>query len=399
MTDPVIRSAITNAGNTFIATKVQSNQAISLTRFVLANVPTITETTPVDLNASLPDAQYRVWDGGVTRTSKSDADTVVFSLSLDTTVGDFDANFFGLLSDDDTLVAVSYMTPIHKRKNDPATGKQGNMIVRSMLVKFTNAAAALNITVPVESWQIDFQAQVSQVGADLTAHLSAADPHSVYYLKTTVDQKFTDHEGASNPHPVYYLKSAVDQKFTDHEGAGNPHPVYLTQAEGDGRYVLQGGAIPVGLMSFFAGTTPPSGWLEANGASLSTSTYAQLFSAIGYTHGGSGSTFNLPNAQRRVMRGAGSGLSVGQTQNHAIQNITGEFQITDDYIARPWPSINHAGAFYGVNWANQAFGNAGYDAVGTQYSKTGFDASRVVSTADETRADGIILLPIIYYGS
>ena len=52
---------------------------------------------------------------------------------------------------------------------------------------------------------------------------------------------------------------------------------------------------PVGTIVTFAGSTPPSGWLQANGASLSTSTYAQLFSVIGYTFGGSGANFNLPD--------------------------------------------------------------------------------------------------------
>jgi len=31
--------------------------------------------------------------------------------------------------------------------------------------------------------------------------------------------------------------------------------------------------------------TCPTGWLETNGASVSTTTYASLFSAIGYMYG------------------------------------------------------------------------------------------------------------------
>lgn len=52
---------------------------------------------------------------------------------------------------------------------------------------------------------------------------------------------------------------------------------------------------PVGTLVTFAGTTAPAGWVKADGSSLSTSTYSQLFSVIGYTFGGSGASFSLPN--------------------------------------------------------------------------------------------------------
>nr|VFJ90782.1 MAG: Phage Tail Collar Domain [Candidatus Kentron sp. LFY] len=170
----------------------------------------------------------------------------------------------------------------------------------------------------------------------------------------------------------------------EHLNASNPHTQYLKSSE-----------FPFGSVIPFAGMVLPPGFLEANGASLSTAAYPELYAAIGNTHGGDGNTFYLPNAQRRVIRGAGSGLSVGTTQNHAIQNITGAFRITDDVISNPWPAVNHTGAFYGLDCGYQGISNAGYGGAGTVCTTTGFDASRVVSTADETRVDGIILLQII----
>jgi microcystin-dependent protein len=47
----------------------------------------------------------------------------------------------------------------------------------------------------------------------------------------------------------------------------------------------------------------PTGWLYCDGSSLSTSTYADLFSAIGYTYGGSGPSFNAPDLRGRVAAG------------------------------------------------------------------------------------------------
>ena len=64
-------------------------------------------------------------------------------------------------------------------------------------------------------------------------------------------------------------------------------------------------ALPAGMIAPFAMTTPPTGWLECNGAAISRSTYATLFAAIGTVHGaGDGSsTFNLPDLRASFIRG------------------------------------------------------------------------------------------------
>ena len=71
-------------------------------------------------------------------------------------------------------------------------------------------------------------------------------------------------------------------------------------------------AIPSGAVLYFAGQTAPSGWLKANGAAVSRSTYAALFAAIGTTYGtGDGrSTFNLPDLRGEFVRGWDDGRGV-----------------------------------------------------------------------------------------
>lgn len=63
-------------------------------------------------------------------------------------------------------------------------------------------------------------------------------------------------------------------------------------------------AVPPGFVLPFAAVTPPAGWLRANGAAVSRTTYAALFAAIGTTYGaGDGSsTFNLPDARGEFPR-------------------------------------------------------------------------------------------------
>ncbi len=53
--------------------------------------------------------------------------------------------------------------------------------------------------------------------------------------------------------------------------------------------------IPPGTILMFAGNTAPSGWLPCDGSLVSTTTYANLFSALSYTYGGSGAQFALPD--------------------------------------------------------------------------------------------------------
>ena len=56
-----------------------------------------------------------------------------------------------------------------------------------------------------------------------------------------------------------------------------------------------------------------SGFFLCNGASVSTVTAPKLFAIIGYTYGGSGANFNLPDFQGMFIRGAGSKTTGGVT--------------------------------------------------------------------------------------
>lgn len=73
---------------------------------------------------------------------------------------------------------------------------------------------------------------------------------------------------------------------------------------------------PPGMIGYFAGGSVPTGWLYANGAAVSRSTYTALFSAIGSTYGaGNGSsTFNLPDLRGMFLRAwdGGRGIDVGR---------------------------------------------------------------------------------------
>lgn len=72
-------------------------------------------------------------------------------------------------------------------------------------------------------------------------------------------------------------------------------------------------SVPVGTVTFFAASAPPSGYLECNGSVISTSTYAALFAVIGYTFGSVG-IFRVPDLRGLFPRGwdHGSGVDPGR---------------------------------------------------------------------------------------
>ena len=84
---------------------------------------------------------------------------------------------------------------------------------------------------------------------------------------------------------------------------------------------------PTGSIAFMTHTTLPYGYLKANGAAISRTTYANLFALIGTTFGvGDGSTkFNLPDLRGEFIRGfddgrgVDSGRVLGSSQTDAFQ--------------------------------------------------------------------------------
>jgi microcystin-dependent protein len=91
------------------------------------------------------------------------------------------------------------------------------------------------------------------------------------------------------------------------------------------------------------------GWLKCDGRQVSTSDFNLLFQVIGYTFGGSGNQFNLPNTFGKVLGSANNiyppgtdigsathALSIGElpVHNHGTQTNTaqpsGNLELTSD---------------------------------------------------------------------
>lgn len=139
-----------------------------------------------------------------------------------------------------------------------------------------------------------------------------------------------------------------------------------------------------GAVQWFACNTPPTNWLECNGAAVSRTTYAALFGRIGTVFGvGDGSTtFNVPELRGEFVRGWDNGRGIDPAR------VFGSAQ-TDEF-----ESHTHT-----VNGANSYLSTAGGGAVAnTPGADFSAGASVVLDPTggSETRPRNIALLPCIH---
>ena len=141
----------------------------------------------------------------------------------------------------------------------------------------------------------------------------------------------------------------------------------------------------VGMTAYFAVDNIPTGWIAFD--EIATQVTEQRYPEL-YRHlvGKYGSIARVPKVADRFLRNAGNGLSVGQTQEDAIRDITG--QITT-YRRTDRPSLKMpSGAFKMLERVNGSMGNGG----GDDWAMTvNFAASNVVQTANENRPKSLIL--------
>ena len=111
-----------------------------------------------------------------------------------------------------------------------------------------------------------------------------------------------------------------------------------TKAESDDKFALKTeltDGLPIGAyLSYPSQKTIPAGFLIADGRSLKKEEYTELFDVIGYTYGGSGQNFNLPNfADGKFMRGiGGKAAPLGTAQQDELKSHIHNVSVnTDSY--------------------------------------------------------------------
>lgn len=120
--------------------------------------------------------------------------SVVYSVTLGADVGDYDFNWIGLANKATGTLAMIIHAPT-QRKIKNANGQQGNVLVRSMLMEYSGAREATEITTPAETWQIDFTARLAAMDGrqrreNIDLYGAAAFFDSGYLVAKTGNQFF-----------------------------------------------------------------------------------------------------------------------------------------------------------------------------------------------------------------
>jgi hypothetical protein len=139
---------------------------------VFANIDGLdVNNEPVDRVETMPAPEDIMDTRTVTRSGYVNTNQVVYSIVLDSGVGDYDFNWVGLIDDEGVLIAATYVPLISKRKS--TGGVQGNNLTRNFLIAYSGIQSTTAINVPAETWQIDFTARLD--GIDERERLSNFD--------------------------------------------------------------------------------------------------------------------------------------------------------------------------------------------------------------------------------
>jgi microcystin-dependent protein len=95
----------------------------------------------------------------------------------------------------------------------------------------------------------------------------------------------------SNPAPIFDLPVFIPENWS----------VGVDTTSSSSNYSLYN---LIGQITMFEGSTPPTNWVWCDGTQYPTSEYPELFGFIGYTYGGSGANFAVPNCLGKSPYGA-----------------------------------------------------------------------------------------------
>ncbi|EHZ3970209.1 phage tail protein [Salmonella enterica] len=154
------QAVITKVFSEWKAQQAINNQPVTLDEFIFAYIPGLDTDKPIDNTETIPAADKIVDRLPVSKTGVVNENSVVYSVTLGADVGDYDFNWIGLANKATGTLAMIIHAPT-QRKIKNANGQQGNVLVRSMLMEYSGAREATEITTPAETWQIDFTARLA----------------------------------------------------------------------------------------------------------------------------------------------------------------------------------------------------------------------------------------------
>lgn len=170
----------------------------------------------------------------------------------------------------DTLTIEHRSVGINTTTNSfsPALDVNGSVKITESLLLVSTSTTSLNV----------FGGGIVQKSFTVTEHLSVVGESTMTGLISVGSSSGSGTIINPNRHDTYDLGSSTkyfrNLYVSNIVGAGTSRP---------------------GMIVAYGSNIAPMGWLLCNGSEYSTTIYSTLYSVIGYTYGGSGSTFNVPN--------------------------------------------------------------------------------------------------------
>lgn len=173
---------ITNAFETYWQGCLTDQVPVVLDEVVLADIPNLDISAPIDPNTGLPPEAQIVHRHPVDQRGRINNNAVAYSIVMDTTVGNFSFNAMYLVNKANGMVGmIVYKGRETKTKTDPATGTTGNSLVKSMLMEYDQAATATVTTVEAGTWQIDYSARLNGMEEQQRLHAIAIFGASAFF--------------------------------------------------------------------------------------------------------------------------------------------------------------------------------------------------------------------------
>jgi microcystin-dependent protein len=97
---------------------------------------------------------------------------------------------------------------------------------------------------------------------------------------------------------------------------------------------VQAFGIP-GEIKMWPTASAPTGYLLCDGSSVSTTTYAALFAVVGYTFGGSGASFTLPDYRGRMPIGVSGSYALAATGGSANATLVSHTHTATSVVTDP----------------------------------------------------------------
>ena len=125
-----------------------------------------------------------------------------------------------------------------------------------------------------------------------------------------------------------------------------------------------GFSLPPGTVLPYAGQEAPEGYFFCIGQELNQADYPELFAVIGYTYGGEGDVFNLPNLGGRVPVGFNADHSMfntmGATGGEETHTLTKEEMYMHDHIFNATHSHTFTGKSHSHTIGSNYAGSSNY---------------------------------------